>query len=108
MLNDRIVRSLSAQLGRPLEGVLVMEILDRSPLKGKGFQPTVILGDGSVRLGDVLTHVNDQPVKQVEDLLAAIEELNGGDQVKLRVQREGSPNDIDSIYVRLASGSSFQ
>lgn len=100
---DRIVRSIEQQLGRSLNGVLVAEVLPNSPAEQAGLQASSLRGDGSVRLGDLISDVDDQPVRQVEDLLSAIEEKKEGDIVTLRIQRGCSPQRIERVQVRLIS-----
>lgn len=85
--DDRLVRSIEAQLGRPLNGVLVAEVNPNSPAQAAGLQASQLRGDGSIVLGDLITAVDGQPVQQVEDLLSALEERNDGDTVRLTVQR---------------------
>jgi len=100
--DDRIVRSIEAQLGQKLEGVLVAEVIPGSPAEAAGLRASK-LGFGSIQLGDLITHVNGEPVKQVEDLLSAIEEKNEGDNVSIRVLRECDPYKVESFSVRLTS-----
>ena len=52
------------QLGRPLEGALVVDVLPGSPAAAAGLRPSTFRGDGSVELGDLLTAVADVPVRQ--------------------------------------------
>ena len=90
--DDRMTRSIMMQLGRTSsEGVLVAEVFPGSPAAQVGLQATVLRSDGSVILGDLITHVDQQPVQQVEDLLSAIEEKKAGDVVQLRVEKGCQP-----------------
>lgn len=103
IVDDRVTRSLEQQLGRPLQGVLVAGTVNGSPAEKAGLQPIRMRPDGSVILGDLITQVNGQPVKQVEDLLSAIEEQREGDLVDLTVQRGCDPSRTATISARLAS-----
>jgi S1-C subfamily serine protease len=100
---DRIVRSIEMQLGRSLNGVLVAEVLPNSPAEQAGLQASSLRGDGSIRLGDLITDVDDQPVRQVEDLLSAIEEKREGDTVTLRILRGCSPQGSQTVKARLVA-----
>jgi S1-C subfamily serine protease len=108
VVDDRVTRSIGAQLGRDLQGVLVAEILPNSPAAATNLLSTTRLADGSVRLGDLIVRVNGQEVKQVEDLLAEIEEQNEGDTVTLEVLRRCDPQRRDQIKARLASRESVR
>jgi S1-C subfamily serine protease len=68
VVDDRIVQQIGRQMRRKLEGVLIAEVLPKSP--ASDLQPTSMNGDGTVNLGDLITHIDGEPVKQVEDLLS--------------------------------------
>jgi len=85
--DDRVVQSIQAQVGRPLNGALIAEVLEDSPAQRAGLKASKLMADGSVVLGDLITSVDGEPVRQVEDLLSAVEEKRQGDVVTLRVLR---------------------
>jgi S1-C subfamily serine protease len=86
--DDRMSRSIANQVGRKLDGVLVADVVPGSPAMKAGLQPLKVMTDGSVKLGDLITDVDGQPVRQVEDLISAIEEHKEGDIVKLTVLKQ--------------------
>jgi hypothetical protein len=43
------------------------------------------------RLGDVITAINDTPIRNDTDLFAALDQYQVGDTVTLTIQREGQP-----------------
>ena len=49
---------------------------------------------GNVRIGDVIVSVGSQPIVRVEDLVAAVEQFNIGDQVPLGIRRGSQMVDI--------------
>jgi S1-C subfamily serine protease len=100
--DDRIKMSLENQLGRTLAGVLVVEVLEGSPA-AFSLEPAQLRADGSIVLGDLITNVNGQPVRQVEDLLSAIEERKDGETVELGVWRKCDPRRAETIKVRLTA-----
>jgi serine protease Do len=61
-------------------GVLVREVISGSPA-----------GESGVLPGDVITMIGSSPVKTVEAFDKAIEKLDGGSSVPLRLIRRGSP-----------------
>lgn len=101
--DDRLVRSMEMQLRRSLQGVLVAEVMPNSPAAAAGLQASQLRGDGSIRLGDLITAVDGQPVRQVEDLLSAIEERQDGDVVRLTVRRGCSETQSEIVSVKLVS-----
>jgi S1-C subfamily serine protease len=105
---DRMVRSIEQQLGRSLQGVLVAEVLPNSPAEKAGLQASTLRGDGTLMLGDLITDVDDQPVRQVEDLLSAIEEKKEGQVCTLTIQRACSPQRIERIQAQLVSRDSMK
>lgn len=103
IVDDRIVRSIAGQLGRPLQGCLVAEVMPNSPAVASGLQATTMSVDGSVILGDLVTGVNGEAVRQAEDLISAIEEKNEGDIVRLSILRKCDPARPENIQVKLTT-----
>jgi len=106
--NDRIKRAVENQLGRTLDGVMVAEVFDGSPAAAAGLRASQMRSDGSIMLGDLITHVNGQPVRQVEDLLSAIEERQDGETVDVRIWRQGDPRRAENINIRLTTRDKLQ
>lgn len=96
VVDDRIVQRISEQLRRKLEGVLIAEVLPGSPAASV-LQPTTMNGDGTINLGDLITHIDGEPVKQVEDLLSEVEKKREGDSVRLTVMRKGVKGEYVSV-----------
>lgn len=103
VVEDRLVRSIEKQLGRPLDGCLVAEIMPNGPAVVAGLEATKMAGDGSIILGDLITAVNGEPVKQAEDLISAVEERNEGDTVTLRVMRKCDPRRAENMLATLTT-----
>jgi len=97
--DDQQVRALSNSLRRQLDGVLVMEVIPGGPASQAGIKPTRRTAGGELSLGDLVVEVAGTPVKQVEDLLSAIEEKQPGDAVMLRVWRGCDPAREERILV---------
>jgi S1-C subfamily serine protease len=64
VLDDAIKRSYETQLRRKLPGVLVVEVIPDSPAERAGLRPARFRG-ADVVLGDLITHVNGDPTRQV-------------------------------------------
>lgn len=65
------------------EGILVFAVV---PASGAA--------EAGVQAGDVLTSVGDEPIRQVEDLLTLLRERAPGDEIELRILREGEEQTI--------------
>ena len=108
VVDDRVARNLARQLGRSaLGGVLCADVVAGSPAATAGIRASTLRSDGSVVLGDLITHVDGQAVSQVEDLLAAIEERKVGDTVQLTIDRGCDTTRTDYVRVTLVSRESL-
>lgn len=104
--DDRVTRAIAAQLRRKLDGVLIAQVLPNTPAAAADLEATTLSGDGSVKLGDMIVQVNGQAVKQVEDLLAEIEERKAGETVTLRIHRRCDPRRVKDVEIRLTTSVS--
>jgi S1-C subfamily serine protease len=59
-------------------------------------------------LGDLVTAVNGEPVRQAEDLLSAIEEKSEGETVTIRVLRKCDPRRAESVQATLTARDKLQ
>jgi len=75
-------------------GILILDVAENSSADHAGLRPTRRDARGNVMLGDIITHVDDQPVRSTNELLDAFESHQPGDQVHLTVLREGQPNKV--------------
>merc|ERR1712154_750190 len=85
-----------------------MGVLPQGPAAKAGLQPTVQNASGSLVLGDLVTAVNGEPVKQAEDLISAIEERSEGETVSLTVLRKCDPNRKETVRVKLTTRDKLQ
>ena len=84
---------------RPLDGVLVMEAPPGTPGAQAGLVGCMRQRNGHLVLGDLITAVNDMPVRAVEDLLTLVEETHIGASVTLNVNRNADPLRPETIQV---------
>jgi S1-C subfamily serine protease len=86
----------AAQLG--LAGALVIDVAPGSGAAAAGIHGTYRDGrDGALVLGDVITAVGGAPVRSVEDVLAAVEEREVGERVRVTLQREGREREASVV-----------
>ncbi len=78
-----------------VEGILVMSVAEGSPAARAGLRGTYRAEDGSLVLGDIVQAIDGQPIGSIDDLHAALEQHRPGDVVKLRVLRDGRPDDVE-------------
>lgn len=88
LAHDAVVRRLG------LEGALVLQVVPGSPAQQVGLRQTVRDNFGRVVLGDLIVGLNDKPVMKVEDLYAALDEKQPGEQVTLSIVREGRKTQV--------------
>ena len=86
------VSAASSDVGRALRlppGVVVVQVGANSPAARAGLQPFRRGNRGEVIGGDVITAINEQPVKDLDDMLTVLEQRQPGDSVTLTVWRGG-------------------
>ncbi|KAJ8599996.1 hypothetical protein CTAYLR_001831 [Chrysophaeum taylorii] len=105
--DDQVTRNLGARLGVVLEGVLVMEAPRGTPGADAGLVGCMRRPDGSLVLGDLITKVNGNQVKTVEDLLTFVEEVEVGSAVALSVAKNADLNRTEEITTKTVDRSSF-
>jgi serine protease DegQ len=66
------------------EGIIVLSVVEGSGAESAG-----------VKAGDVITQVDGEPIRQVEDLLSALRERSPGDTVTLAILRGGGDEEIE-------------
>jgi S1-C subfamily serine protease len=81
-----------AQLQRALQlpaGVTVVQVVAGTPAAKAGLQPFRRGNRGEIISGDVITAINDEPVKDMDDVLSLLEKRAPGDSVTLSIWRAG-------------------
>ena len=78
-----------AQALRLPEGVAIVQLAAGGPAARAGLQPFRRARDGGVQMGDVVTAIDGEPVKTLDDILTLLEQRQPGDKVTLTLWRAG-------------------
>ncbi len=70
------------------KGALIVNVSRGSPAERAGLRPTRRTRYGRIRLGDVITAIDDKPVEKANDFFDILEKYKIGDTVTLTVVRE--------------------
>jgi S1-C subfamily serine protease len=92
--------ALATRLG--IEGVIIVRTSSAGPAARAGIRG-VDLPTGA--LGDVITEVNDKPVRRLSDLTDEIEQVGAGRSVKLTVKRGSQSRNLDVDIVDIGRPS---
>ncbi len=71
-------------------GVVLVQVTTNGPAARAGLQPFRRASGGDIVGGDVITSVDNEPVKDLDDMLTLLERRAPGDTVTLSVWRNGS------------------
>jgi S1-C subfamily serine protease len=94
-VDEDINRLLTKRLG--IEGVVVLKVTPDSAAAAAGLQPTRVDSNGDIVPGDIILAVAGEAVDSVARLLAELDNHRIGDQVALRVWRDGREFDIPVV-----------
>ncbi len=77
------------------EGALVVGVEDGSAASRAGIRPTYRSRNGGVVLGDVIIAINNEKIKNGNEITLALEKYKPGDVVSVKVLREGKPANLE-------------
>jgi S1-C subfamily serine protease len=86
-VDDDISRAVAEEL--EIEGVMILKVQPGSAAEKAGLRGTRMGRGGEVTPGDVIQAVDGRPVKGVKELFSLLDQYRIGDQVKLRIWRDG-------------------
>jgi S1-C subfamily serine protease len=92
--------ALSRALNLP-KGVAILQVGNGTPAARAGLQAFRRDRNGDIVQGDVITAINDEPVADLDDMLAALEKHQPGESVTLTLARAGATR---KVAVTLAAG----
>ncbi|MBK9255209.1 MAG: trypsin-like peptidase domain-containing protein [Saprospiraceae bacterium] len=77
-----------------IDGAMIMALSPGGAAEKAGLKPTQRRNNGEIIFGDIIIKVNDKPVKDNNDLILALEKMNPGDKVNLRIIRDEKEKDL--------------
>jgi len=97
----------SADLPSDQQGVLIEQIEQGSPADQAGlrgsYKPVVVDGRSLLIGGDVIIAMDEQPVNQMEDLKAMLQQAQPDQKVMLTILRDGKQNQVQVILGKQAT-----
>ncbi len=81
-----------------MEGILIIEVLKGGAAEKSGLQPTRYTRQGSIVLGDVITAINGEKVKNRGELILILEKYKPGDRVTLSITRDYEPAEVELTF----------
>lgn len=77
-----------------IKGALVLDVIENSNAARAGIQPTYRDRTGRIQWGDVIVAINDEKVESSNDIQLALEKYQPGDQVTLKLNRDGKLTEV--------------
>lgn len=100
----------SLNLPRNFKGAAVVAVVENSPADKAGIRGQVVrenlVRNEEVRTGDIVTKIDNQPVKSMDDVISYLDESKKiGDKVSLTINREGKSMEVPVTLEERPSGS---
>ncbi|EED35836.1 periplasmic serine protease [Luminiphilus syltensis NOR5-1B] len=73
-----------------VEGVPIVRVVRGSPADRAGLIGAYRGSRGELRLGDVITHIDDAEIRSTDDYLTTMEQHEVGDEIEIRTRRDDS------------------
>ena len=78
-----------------LSGALVIDVLRGEAADRAGIRPTLRERSGAIRLGDVITGIDDYPINSYSDIVLVLEKYQPGTKVNLKILRDNKEIRVD-------------
>lgn len=96
--------SLGVELASPsiitryqLAGPLVIDVVTGSSAERAGIRPTLRDRYGRIRLGDIITAIDDNPIKTNADIILVLEKYQPGQKVRLTLLRDDKKVNVELV-----------
>ncbi len=94
-VNRELSEVVTTRLG--VQGVLILHIIPGGPADRAGLRETVIGQSSLVRPGDIIQKIGDTTVRDMNDMLEALERHRVGETVTVQFLREGETETVDVV-----------
>lgn len=84
--------SIAARWG--IQGLIIAKVEPGSPGEKAGLQSAKETRLGRIQLGDIITKIDQEPVKVFDDLVRILDRHKIGDRITVEVQRKGKPRNV--------------
>lgn len=78
-----------------IDGVAIVRVLRGMPAATSGMVGASRGQRGEIRLGDIITHIDDRPIRNQDDYLSAMEQVKIGDTITIRTRRGDSERQFE-------------
>lgn len=78
-----------------VKGVIISTVVPNSAAKKVGLKGTYRDDEGNIHLGDIITEINNKPVKNYDDLNNVMEKVKAGDTVTIKYIRDKKENTVN-------------
>jgi S1-C subfamily serine protease len=101
LVDDEISKALTAQVG--VKGLMILRVNPGSPAEEAGLQGAQLANDDTVIPGDIIEAIDDKPITDSASLIKALEAYKIGDQVQVKIYRQGKSRLVPVILERSRS-----
>ncbi len=101
LVDDEISEAITEQLG--VQGLMILRVNRGSPAQEAGLQGAQLASDDTVIPGDIIEAIDDKPISDSASLINTLEEYTIGDQVQVKIYRQGKSMLVPVILERSRS-----
>ena len=77
-----------------IKGLVIARVEPGGPASRAGLQSAREIRGGRIRLGDIITRVDEKPVRILDDLATILDRHKVGDRVKVHIRRQGKEQSL--------------
>jgi S1-C subfamily serine protease len=94
-VDENINKIVSSRLD--ISGIMILQIEPGSAAAKAGLKSARIDRFGNLETGDIIQYVNGKTVEDIKDLLSILDDLNIGDEVTLKLWRQGEIKEVKVV-----------